>query len=260
MSRSRNYLGLMIKNVEKFRFSDFTLDHYQEILLTLKRTHTFRSYTDFNRDELFVLNRHDVDFSVKGALKLAEIEHELKVNSTFFFMLHCEYYNLLESQNIDLVKNIAGLGHKIGLHFDAQFYNINDEANLQEKLEFEREILEFFIKEKIEVFSFHNTTDFTMNCKSWNYGGLINTYADYFQSNVKYSSDSNGYWRFDRMMDVIKSNCDKSLQLLTHPVWWTKEIQSPKEKIWNIIESRAKVNKVKYEEILSSFGRENIDW
>ena len=43
------------------------------------------------------------------------------------------------------------------------------------------ELLENFLEVKIEVFSFHNTTPFTMSCQNYKYGGLINTYSSYFQ-------------------------------------------------------------------------------
>jgi hypothetical protein len=62
------------------------------------------------------------------------------------------------------------------------------------------------------------------------------------------------------MYDFVKSNNNKPLQLLTHPVWWAKEILSPKQKISDCIDKRANDNKSEYSSILESFGRENIDW
>ena len=62
------------------------------------------------------------------------------------------------------------------------------------------------------------------------------------------------------MIDFIKENNNKSLQILTHPVWWTKEIDSPKLKIEKLINHTGAIKKKFYEDTLSSFGRENIDW
>uniref|UniRef100_UPI003A932DFD hypothetical protein n=1 Tax=Mesoflavibacter zeaxanthinifaciens TaxID=393060 RepID=UPI003A932DFD len=196
----------------------------------------------------------------ENALTLAKIEKENEVYSTYFFMLHSEYYSFFEKTTLELIKEIEALGHKIGLHFDAQFYGISNKKDLDEKIKFEALILEYYLDKKIEVFSFHNTTDFTMNCKDFSYGGLINVYADYFQTNIKYCSDSNGYWRFDRMIDFIKKNENEKIQLLTHPVWWTKKIMSPKEKINDCIKKRADNNNIEYENILNFFKRNNIDW
>ena len=57
-------------------------------------------------------------------------------------MLHCEFYNLLEKKNIEIVKEIYSLEHDIGLHFGAQFYNISDDVALNDKIDFEKKILE----------------------------------------------------------------------------------------------------------------------
>jgi hypothetical protein len=249
-----------MNNSEKYKFSDFTLKHYKKIIKTLKEKHTFMSFTNFEKQKNFVLKRHDVDFTLENALDLAIIESELGVTSTYFLMLHCEFYNLLEKKNIEIVKKISNMGHEIGLHFDAQFYDISDDEDLNDKISLEKRVLENFLEIKIEVFSFHNTTPFTMSCQNYSYGNLINTYSSYFQENLGYCSDSNGYWRFNRMIDFIKENNNKSLQILTHPVWWTKEIDSPKLKIEKLINHTGAIKKKFYEDTLSSFGRENIDW
>lgn len=249
-----------MKNSQKYHFPDFTLSHYNEILLEAKKNHAFTKFPNFDKSSNFVLNRHDVDFDVNNAYELAKLESENKVYSTFFLMLHCEFYNFFEKETLDLVKKIKCLGHDIGLHFDSQFYNVNNDNDLNQRIEFEANLMEYYLETKIEVFSFHNPTNYTMNCKEWQYGGLINTYADYFQSNVNYCSDSNGYWRFHRMIDFIKENKENKIQLLTHPMWWTEKIMSPKEKINTCIESRATQNKLFYVNGLKDFQRENIDW
>ena len=249
-----------MENDQKYNFSDFTLRHYEEILLETKKNHVFESFSNFDKSSNFVLNRHDVDFSIENALKLAVLESENETYSTYLFMIHSEYYNFLEKETIEVIKKIKLLGHNIGLHFDAQFYEIKKKENLDQMIEVEKNIMERYLDIKIEVFSFHNTTDFTMNCKDWSYGGLINTYSDYFQSNVEYCSDSNGYWRFERMLDFVKANEHNKIQLLTHPIWWTEEIMSPKEKVNNCIEKRANKNKIEYNNILKYFNRSNIDW
>ena len=152
------------------------------------------------------------------------------------------------------------MGHTIGLHFDAEFYNISTEDELNEKLIFEKQIFEDIINTEIDVFSFHNTTDFTMNCEDHTYGGLINTYSKFFKDNLGYCSDSNGYWRFNRMIDFINLNKNKKLQILTHPVWWTEKIDSPKMKINKLIDKQANDTKKFYNDLLISYKKNNIDW
>ena len=69
-----------------------------------------------------LLLRHDVDFSVDYAHAIAKKEFDRAVKSTFFFMLTSNMYNLLSPKNRDLVEDIAGMGHKISLHFDPTCY------------------------------------------------------------------------------------------------------------------------------------------
>ncbi len=246
-------------NAEKYRFADFTREEYRKILQKAKAMgYQFRFFTDFDKDEKFALWRHDLDFSVHSAKKMAEIEAEEGVRSTYFLHLHSEFYNLLEAEVAKLVKDIIGMGHQVGLHFDTHFYNIQDEESLDEKIIFEKFILEKFFDTEIKAFSFHNTTPFTMNCKAATYGGLVNTYANYFQENVTYCSDSNGYWRFKRIIDVIEEN-NPRIQILTHE-WWQAEVMSPKQRVYRWIDGRAEKTKNYYNNSLIKANRENIDW
>jgi hypothetical protein len=79
-----------------------------------------------------------------------------------------------------------------------------------------------------------------------------------FQSEIGYCSDSNGYWRFDRLYDVIKSKKYKKLQVLTHPEWWQEEVRSPKERVLNILEQRKAFTNTFYDNLMIEMGRENI--
>ena len=249
-----------INNSEKFFFSDFTHHEYRRLLQSAKCNYSFISYDKIEKRKNEILWRHDVDFSVHEALKLAEIEYEEGISTTYFFMLHNEFYNLLEREISDLVLKIKELGHSIALHFDTHYYGIVNDEDLNQYLIFEKSILDKLFDVDVKVFSFHNTTEFTMSCKQWEYGGLINTYADYFQSNVKYCSDSNGYWRFERLGDVLGMDNLRPLQILTHPEWWTKDTMSPKQKIDRCIQGRASSNALYYSILLQKFKRENIDW
>ena len=67
--------------------------HYREILRSINASHQTLSFKDaheLGRDILkivrFVLMRHDVEFSVPAALRMAEIDHAEDIRSTFFFL------------------------------------------------------------------------------------------------------------------------------------------------------------------------------
>ncbi len=247
-----------MENSIKYNFADFTRENYRKLLKLAKLKYEFCSFDDFGKSQNPVLWRHDIDFSVHSSLALAKIEHEEKVASTFFIHLHNEFYNVLEKEITELLNNIFKLGHKAGLHFDCHYYGISSAAELEEKLQFEKNILEDVFQVPVNAFSYHNTTDEILSYDLAEYAGMVNTYSAYFKKEFGYCSDSNGYWRFERLEDVLASGKHSKLQVLTHPAWWQEEVLSPRQRIWRCIEGRSQNTKDKYDAILSSMGRENI--
>lgn len=247
-------------NSSKYFFNDFTLSEYTELLRLAKKTWRFTTYNNIPGNERFILWRHDVDFSMHAARNLARIEHAEGVIATYFLLPHSEFYNLFEKEITDLVKYILSLGHEIGLHFDSHYYDITDEHMLENYLLQEKRWLQEVFNREVKVFSFHNTTEFTMNCKQWQLAGMINTYARYFQENINYCSDSNGIWRFNRLKDILESGQGHALQVLTHPEWWQEEVQSPRSRVKRCIEGRSQKQFEFYNQLLVKYNRPNIDW
>jgi len=239
-------------------FPDFTRAEYRSLLRLARRTWKFRGFTDFNASERFILWRHDVDFSLQSAVNLGQIEADEGVRSTFFFHLHNEFYNLLEPGTTRLARKIAVQGHRVGLHFDSHYHQIENEEHLDEAIEWEAGILRRIVGDTIDAFSFHNTSAFTMSCRRWTYGGLINTYAKYFQDDVGYISDSNGYWRYRNLREVVEAATDERLQVLTHPGWWQDQSMAPREKVWRCITGRAASTIRGYDRLLAIANRENM--
>ena len=89
------------------------------------------------------------------------------------------------------------------------------------------------------------------------YGGLTSTYSARLRRDYTYCSDSNGYWRFKPMRDVIDQGHDR-LHLLTHPAWWTPEPMAPSDRIDRAILGRARKVRVDYDALLASGGRRNV--
>jgi len=249
-------------NYNNYNFTDFTHKHYSELLSEASKFYDFVSFNKINLDNNCpeILCRHDVDLSMQEALNLARIESDLGIKSTYFILFHSEFYNLLEKTISQLVTEIITLGHNIGLHFDATYYNITSKDQLEFWLQFEKEMLQVLFGVEVAVFSFHTPSEEVLLFDEWSYAGMINTYAFEFKSLVSYCSDSNGYWKFKRMYDVISTDRPSKLQILTHPEWWTLEVMSPRQKIWRSIDKRAEKNKEFYEGALKAYGRKLIDW
>jgi hypothetical protein len=246
-------------NEKRYSFSDFTLSEYRGLLRLANEAHIFRGYNDFQRDENFVLWRHDIDFSPSRAVRLAKIEREEKVSSTYFVLLHSEFYNPLEGSVRDILLQILDLGHEVGLHFDFSFYRYN-KKRLDQALSVESQLLEMTLETQIRSFSFHNPTEVELSLNGDSYAGLVNCYSPYFFKDVDYVSDSNGYWRHRSIRQALQVSKDRPIQVLTHPVWWASGVDSPKCKVDSCIDSRAVSNKQFYADLLRAGGRENVDW
>ena len=98
---------------------DFTLDIYRELLETLQRKgYELITYTEYlkarkgNRNAKFVILRHDVDKMPGNSLRTAQIEHALGARATYYFRVG------KESNNPEVIRAIARLGHEIGYHYE----------------------------------------------------------------------------------------------------------------------------------------------
>ena len=94
---------------------DFTLSIYKQLLATLRaQGFTFQSFAAFiqvpaNR---VIILRHDVDRLPGNALKMARIEHDLNIPASYYFRA------VPESWDEAIIRQIAGLGHEIGYHYE----------------------------------------------------------------------------------------------------------------------------------------------
>lgn len=171
-----------------------------------------------------LLLRHDIDFSIDYAYQIALVEHNLNVNSTFFFMLSCNMYNFLSEHNQRLVKNISDMGHKISLHFDIKAYKSLDGFN------FEKKIFENSTNNIIDIVSIHRPGSFLDNNNSL-LQGTPQTYQDVYCKDMKYISDSGGKNILPLVNEYLNKTRECGLHLLTHPVWWIDKLDKPTIKL-----------------------------
>lgn len=238
----KNDKGVMtMSNREKYFFDDFTFANYEHLIqLALDKEFQFilhkNEYVPERKD---VIWRHDVEFEPDLSLRMAQIEHKAGVQATYFFQLHSPYYNLFDEHYSKVFHQIKDLGHHVGLHFDCRYWGINDEKELDELITVDRLFMERNLGVKIETFSFHNTTAFTQSCLKYNYGGLINVYSTYFKEHYNYCGDSLGYWRFDRLEDVLNDDKVQHLQVLTHDGNWNDEVLSPRKRFSKVMLNHA---------------------
>lgn len=228
-------------NRVKYLFDDFTFDNYRRLIVLAKsKGYQFILHKDnYVPERKDIIWRHDVEFEPDYALRMAQIEHEEGVQATYFFQLHSPYYNLFDEHYSKVFHQIHQLGHHCGLHFDCRYWGISDEKELDNYIMTDCNYLEVNLGVKMETFSFHNTTPFTQSCLEYRYGGLVNVYSSFFKQHYNYCGDSLGYWRFDRLEDVLKDKKVQHLQVLTHDGNWADEVLSPRKRFAKVMHDHA---------------------
>lgn len=226
----------------EFFFADFTEQEYEQNLFRAQKHWTLVpvSEADFSINRMAIW-RHDVDVSPQRAVALARIEHAHNVRSTFYFMIRSEFYNVFEEKTRAPIQEIIQLGHEVGIHFSPHAYpSLSSKDPIWEsQLQYEDSILRNEFGISTASFSFHNPTVGNWHLlEGHRYGGLINAYsADLRQA--YYCSDSNGYWRHERLPEVLESGEHKHIYILTHPEWWVPSVCNPDERIQRAIHGRA---------------------
>ncbi|MDR1012254.1 MAG: hypothetical protein LBL40_00085 [Coxiellaceae bacterium] len=219
---------------------DFTKIDYRRLLEIAKSKFEFIFFDEADSiKKQSVLWRHDVDFSVEKALEIASLDASMSVYSTNFILLHSPMYSLFEKKTFMQIREILSLNHRIGLHFDISFYDINNYDDLEKYLIFEKNILENLFEVPIKYISFHNPQydHQVVNLEQEMFCNMINTYSLSLKKRYEYVSDSNGYWRYKTAYNVL-SDSDRSVQVLTHPIWWCDGL-SPRDKIQRCVDRRS---------------------
>lgn len=171
----------------------------------------------------YLILRHDVDVSLSSALKMAEIEHNLGIASTYFVLLSSEHYNPFNGRNVKIIRRISELGHEIGLHYDIEQYNryTKDVIN---GLKAEIQALEIVVGKKIQSISSHAPKGPNSFLKI---EGYVN--ADNLDLRDIYVHDSQRIWTIKSLSALLNSS-PKRVQLLVHPCLWD-ESRKRKEKL-----------------------------
>ena len=66
--------------------------------------------------EKVVVNRIDIDFSVKKVINILDIFDNLNIKGTFFVRLHASEYNPFSFENYRVLKRLLNSGHELGYH------------------------------------------------------------------------------------------------------------------------------------------------
>lgn len=241
-------------------WAQFTETGYRELLALGKEAYKFAHFTD-KCEEKHLIWRHDLDHSIERACRTAQIENEMGVEATYMFVISLPYYNVFDIEVRAAARDIAAMGHRIGLHFNASAYKQVDWtlAQLENAMSEERNLLSKQFETPVDCVSFHdptrgNLTDFGNSMLA----GMVNAYSKEIRETYGYCSDSNGYWRHEPIPDVLKQAKHGKLQVLTHPEWWTEVALPPRARIENAIMKQSRRTMAFYDRHLEESGRRNL--
>jgi hypothetical protein len=94
---------------------DFTPKTYQQLLVALAgQGYTFQPFAEFLENPALkcIILRHDVEARYGNALHMAKIQHNAGIRGTYYFRFLPDHFDL------DIIREIASLGHEIGYHYD----------------------------------------------------------------------------------------------------------------------------------------------
>lgn len=185
----------------------------------------------FAAEDKVLYLRHDIDADPDAAVRMARLEASLHVRSTYFFMTRSPVYNLFSRHVITAVRSILAEGHTLGIHFDA--FGLSDSHEINNCLDQEVEFMSSVFDVDIGSVSFHQPSAAVI-ADELNVNGYLNAYSRADFGQAIYLSDSNRPGDFASRLEQSLQQTERSIQLLTHPMWWMYEHPMPSQ-VWQLV-------------------------
>ncbi|MEZ4979964.1 MAG: hypothetical protein R2772_11820 [Chitinophagales bacterium] len=207
---------------------DFTLSAYRDyVSLLAENEYSFLTYQQFmglsSKPKKYCLIRHDVDRKPKNALKMAVLEQELGICSTYYFRMKPRTFNK------EIVDKISKLGHEIGYHYES-LSDARGDTNEAIK-DFEKNLNKLRMVVPVATCSMHgrpllpyDNRDLWKTEENHNYlvrdlNLLGEIYLDIDYSNIAYINDTGRNWtsgkanKRDRVFSNINIDFKNSFEL-----------------------------------------------
>ena len=233
---------------------DFTLKTYSRLIEAFSKAGyrfiTFQDYCEHGTeygDDRFAIMRHDVDKKAPNALVIAKIDAEAGIQSSFYFRI------VEQSNQPEVIKAVAALGHEIGYHYEDLSYCMGD---LKWAIQRFKENLDYFRQfYPVKTICMHGAPDSPYDGRDlWkrrdyhDFGIIGEPYFDVDFSKVYYLTDTgrcwDGFnvslrdkvpahqdewvskgWVYHSTGDILKALAEgtfpQQLMLTTHPQRWT---------------------------------------
>lgn len=194
---------------------------YWSLLSSIAATHRIVRFADFRDgepDAPFCILRHDVDYSPKAALRLAEEEGRRGVRATYFLLTGTNYYNLLAPEHAHVAATLVSLGHEVGLHYDVRSFLPFPREQWPRLLRAQATLLGELAGQPVTSIAMHQPA--LHGEDPFRNEAFLNAYDDRFTRETAYVSDSCRAWR-DREWAMLRSGAlPPRLHLCLHPINW----------------------------------------
>ena len=177
---------------------DFTLTIYKTLLTSLQSAgYVFFTFEEYLKKEATaaqcVILRHDIDAKAGNALAVAKVEAALGIRASYYFRI------VPQSNQPEIIKQIASLGHEIGYHYEDLSLSLGD---TQEGIKLFKEHLEYFRQfYPVKTICMHGSPRSPYDSKDlWNvydykdFGILGEPYFDIDFSRLFYLTDTGRRW------------------------------------------------------------------
>jgi hypothetical protein len=222
------FLTLILLAFSMTWLTDYSTARFREFIEGLKSEEfSIISYADYEAGlidpkKVNVFLRHDVDISLPRTMKMAEIQKELGVQSTYFFRLHAEKYSFEDAKPI--IKSLADDGFEIGLHYETLCVAQGEKQKAIEL--FGLDIQKLREIARVSVVAAHGQKVYK-NRTIWEDvdKAKLQVSSAYDMKSDLYLSDAggkrlrskDGKYLFDR---IYEAKPGQIVQVLIHPDWW----------------------------------------
>ena len=190
---------------------------YWSLLERISATHRLVRFADLQKaDEPFCILRHDVDYSPRAALRLAEQEAARGVRATYFLLAGSSYYNLLAPEHAHVARTLVQQGHEVGLHYDVNSFTAFPRDEWPRLLKAQAALLGELSGAPVGSIAMHQPA---LNGEDpFRDAGLVNA----SDVTATYVSDSCRAWR-NREWEMLRSGTfPPRLHLCLHPINWSE--------------------------------------
>ena len=226
---------------------DFTFPTYNRLINTLKKLAykfvTFEEYlNNSNNYHKIVILRHDVDRKPENAFKMAKIENDFDIRSSYYFRI------VKESYNEKIIKKIVEFNHELGYHYeDIALCNGNYKMAINR---FEENLNLFQKYYPVKTICMHGSPmsrwDNRMLWRFYQYkdfGIIGEPYFDLNYNDILYLTDSSRRWNSDKftlrdrvdtifnikpkstfeIIEMLNTNClPNQIMINIHPHNWSE--------------------------------------